>query len=162
MLFGKQAQLALPGEYIAVLSVPERQHAVEEVNAEIDRFKNIERRADAHKIARLVLGHFGFYGIDDLIHLLGSFPDREAADGIACTGDIPDMAHVPYPKIVIDASLTYAKEKLFRVQGVWQSIQPVKLLPAPSEPSGRTLNGPFNIIPWGRICDAFIKRHCNG
>ena len=53
------------------------------VSAQVDGFEDIDRRADAHQVARLVFREDAVDDLNHLVHLLGRFAHRQSADGVA-------------------------------------------------------------------------------
>ena len=77
------ADLALPGKQRAVATVAGRDHTVEHIEASAHGVNNILRPADAHQIARLILGQQLRREGADRIELLFALAHAEAADGKA-------------------------------------------------------------------------------
>lgn len=71
----EQVDLTLPGKQVAVTRVSGRHDAVKKIDAPIHALQYIDRRADPHQIARLVLRHERLYRLDNSVHFLGAFPN---------------------------------------------------------------------------------------
>ena len=74
-------QKAARGEDGAALRELRRHDAIEHVHAAMDGFENVERRADAHEVARLVLRQKLRGEFAHVLALALALADREPADG---------------------------------------------------------------------------------
>ena len=74
-------QKAARGEDGAALRHLRRHDAIEHVHAAMHRFEDIERRADAHEVARLVVRQKLRGEFAQVLALALAFADRESADG---------------------------------------------------------------------------------
>src|SRR6185312_12459685 len=82
-----QIDRAAPGEALGGSSRARRQHAVEEIDAAPDRADNVVGLADAHEIARPVLGERRHRRIEYGEHALLAFADGQTAHGVAVEPD---------------------------------------------------------------------------
>ena len=76
------------GEGLAGAARAGRQHAIEHVDAALDRADDVVGLADAHQIARRVGGQLAGREIEAGEHRLLPLPDREPADRIAVEADL--------------------------------------------------------------------------
>ena len=101
----EQVHLAVPCEQIAVAGVTGRHHTVEEIHAAMHRFQNILRRAHAHQIAGLILGHIGLHRLDDAVHFLRFLAHGQTADGVAIQLHLRDLLHMADAQRFVGAAL---------------------------------------------------------
>ena len=80
---------------MAVARIAGRHHAVEHVDAGLNRMHQILRRTDTHQVTRLVRRHFGRGMSEDARHVFFRFADRKAADGHAYDGASKYVMHFP-------------------------------------------------------------------
>ena len=113
---------ALPGEQVAVARIAAGHDAVEQVDAAVDRLDNVDRCANPHQVARLVLGHIGFNLLDDVVHHRRRLAHRQTADGVAVAVDLRNLLHVLDAQIVKGGALVDAEQHLVRVDGVRQRV----------------------------------------
>ena len=125
------------------------------------RLKYVLRRANTHKIARLVLGHIRLDRADYPIHLLCALADGKSAYCIAVAVKRSYFLHVIYAQIFICTALIYTKKHLVRVYGVRQRIQPCHFLFAAAQPAVCSLAGSLRIVVLRGIFYALVKRHCD-
>ena len=152
----------LAGEGVAVAGVAGGHHAVEQVHAPPDRLQNIHRRAHAHEIAYLVLGHMGLNGLDDLVHHLRGLAHRQASNAIAVQVHLRDLAHMLHPQVREGAALVDAEQQLLGIQGPLPGVEPGHLRLAALEPPGGPGAGAFGVIIRGGVLHALVKGHGDG
>ena len=152
----------LPGEDIAVARVSRGHNAVKEVNASVYRLQNVDGRTDTHQITRLVLGHKGLNGLDDMIHDFRFFADGKTAERIAGEIEFGDTLHMVDTDIVIRTALVDTEEHLIFIDGFGQGIESCHFVLTTRKPTGRAVNGCLHVIAGRGIFDAFVKRHRNG
>ncbi len=153
---------ALRREDVSVTGVAAGHDAVEEINPAVNGFEDIDRRADAHQITWLVLGHEFFHRFDDVIHDLGWFAHRQTADGVAAEVKLRDFLHILHADILVGAALVDAKEHLLSVDGAVQRVEPVHFRLAAFEPANGAVRAFFDIVVGRGIFHAFIKGHRDG
>src|SRR5574343_272230 len=104
--------IAEAGEQVAVAGVAGRHHAVEHVDAALDREDQVFRRADAHQVARLVGRHAGRDVVEDARHVLLRFADRQAANGHAVETDVVEASQRFVAQVFIHAALDDAEQRV--------------------------------------------------
>ena len=131
-----------------------RQHAVEHVDAHANAAHERGRVANAHEVARLVLGHvFGNQRRQRLEHGLVVLAHRVAADAVA--GEVAALLQVAQraqAQVQMHAALNDAKERLV--------ITGVGLITALG-PHARQLHGALDVGARGGIAGALIELHAD-
>ena len=74
-----------------VTAVSARIDAVEEIHAAVHRLQDIRRRADSHQIDWPVLRKLRHHMIQNIIHLLMCFTDRQSTDRVAVKIQLRDL-----------------------------------------------------------------------
>ena len=150
------------GVHMAVPAVPGRVNAVEEVHAAVHRLQDIGGSSHPHKVHRLFLRQMGHGHVQHVVHFLVALAHRQAAHRVAVQVHFPDHVRVPGADAVHHAALVYAKEQLFPVDGVRQSVEPVHLLLAACKPPGGPLHGIADVLLVRMAGRAFVKGHGDG
>ena len=127
-----------------------RHHAVEHVDAEFHAFEDLFRGADAHQVARLVLGQERGDERGHVEHLLLGFADGDAADSAAVEVERGDVRGGLGAEVVVHAALHDAEPQLMVVQRLFAG----DLLPAFGHGEG-FLGG----VAGAGVGRAFVERH---
>ena len=101
-----------PRERLAVAAVACRQHAVEQVDARAHGGEEVERRPDAHEVARPVGRHLGPELREAARHLLDRLTDREAAERQPVDLERRDLLEVAPPQREIGRALDDPEARL--------------------------------------------------
>ena len=139
-----------------------RHYAVEEVNSAVYAFDNVLRCSHSHEVSRLVLRHIRLYGFDYAIHFLGFFTYSKSAYSVSVGVKLAYLLHVADSEVGVCASLIDSEQHLVRVDSVFKSVQSVKLCLAAEKPACGSVAGVFNVVVFGGVLYAFIKRHRYG
>ena len=99
--------------------------------------------------------------IDDPIHFLGGFTNRQAADGVAGQIQFCDPLHVINADVLVSAALVDAPKLLLRVHRIRQAVQTGIFFLAPNQPAIGAIHALENIVPGGRILNTLVKSHTN-
>ena len=162
VLLVEEVDLTLPGEEVAVAGVAGGHDAVEEVHAHVDGLQDVAGCPHAHEVAGLILGHMRLHGVDDAVHLLGGFTDRQAADGVALAGDLGDLVHMLDTEILVGTALVDAEEHLVAVNGLGEAVEAVHLGAATLQPTDGAGAGLLDVLVGGGVLDALVKGHSDG
>ena len=114
---------AFPGEKLTVSCVSARHNAVKKVYASCHCFKNINRRAYAHKVSDFVLWRIRFNVFNDFIHFFSGFTDCKATYCVSVKVKLCNFFHMFNSQIIIYSALVNAKQHLLFIYG---SIKTVK------------------------------------
>ena len=142
-----------------VPSVAGGHHAVEEIHAPGHGLQDIPRRAHAHQIAGLVLGHVLLHRLDGVVHLPVGLPYRKAPDGVAWQIQLRDALHVLDPDVMEHSTLVDAEEHLTGVYRILRGVILCQRLLAALQPAHRPGAGLDHIVPGRGDLDALIKGH---
>ena len=134
----------------AALRQLRRHDAIEHVHAAMDGFENIERRADAHEIARLVLRQKLRGEFAHVLALALALADREPADGESVEWHFAQASRAFPPQFLEERALHDPEHRLRRIAARRQT---------PRRPAMRDIErGPRRRFIRGRG-DALIERH---
>ncbi len=87
-------------------------HAVEHVHPAGDHFQNLRRRAETHRVARLVVGEKRHRVVDGAEHLVLRLAHRNAADGVAVEAEFHQLAGGLLAQVGVDRALDDAEMSL--------------------------------------------------
>ena len=149
-----EVEATLAGERRAHTAGTRRQHAVKHVDAHAHAAHERSRVADAHQVARLVLGHvLGSQRRQRLEHGLVVLAHRVAADAVA--GEVAALLQVAQraqAQVQVHAALDDAKKCLV--------IAGMRLVAALG-PHARQLHGALDILARGGIAGALVELHAD-
>ena len=112
VFFVGDVHLTLPGKEVTMARVTGGHDAIEEVDAVVNRLKNVTGSTNAHQIARLVGWHIRLDRIDNAVHIRNFLTNRKTANGKAVTLNLANHLHMLNAQILIRASLVDTKEHL--------------------------------------------------
>ncbi len=148
---------AIWGEGLAVTSAAGGVNAVEHIDSLGDHLEKLGGRAEAHGVARFILGEEGFGILDRGEHLFFRLADRDSADGIAVEIEVDELAGGKLTEVRIDGALHNAEMKLATVsRGGLVGFDPVL---AALSPAGCESGGVFRVFALAGIGGAFVKKH---
>ena len=149
-----EVEATLAGERRAHAAGARRQHAVEHVDAHTHTAHEGGGVADAHQVARLVLGHVLTHErCQRLEHGLVVLAHRVATDAVAWeVTALLQMAQRAQAQVQVHAALNDAKERLV--------IAGMRLIAALG-PHTRQLNGALNVGARGGIARALVELHAD-
>ena len=139
-------------EQVAVAGVARRHHAVEHVDAGLDRADEVFRRADAHQVARLVGWQARRDVGEDAHHVLFRLADRQAADGHAVEADVVQSGQRLVAQVFVHASLDDAEQRV----GIFQLVVFVARTLRPAHAHAHRLG---RFLVRCRIGGAFVEDH---
>ena len=143
-------------------AVPAGIYAVKEIHAPVYGLQDIRRRSHAHEIGRLVRRKIRNHSLNNLIHLLVALAHGQAADGVTVQLHPGNLFCVLNPDILVDSSLIDAEQKLIRIDGIRQGIQPFHFCLAAREPAGRPGYRTLHVIAFCQSRRALIEGHGYG
>ena len=149
-----EVEATLAGERRTHAARARRQHAVEHVDAHTHTAHEGGGVADAHQVARLVLGHIlAHERCQGLEHGLVVFAHRIAADAVTReVAALLQMAQRAQAQVQVHAALNDAKERLV--------VAGMRLIAALG-PHARQLNGALNVGARGGIARALVELHAD-
>jgi hypothetical protein len=109
-----EVELAARRERDAVLCERGRHDAVEHVDAAVHGLEQIERRADAHQVTRLVGGQQRRGQLGHVLALRTGLADGEAADRVAVEAKVDDLLRAGATKILVARALHDPEHRLRR------------------------------------------------
>ena len=89
-----------------------RDDAVEHVDAAVDGFEEVERGADAHQVARLVVREHRRGDLTRVFALGLAFADREAADGEPVEGQLGQAVGADLAEVGVEGALDDREHRL--------------------------------------------------
>ncbi len=145
-----QVQAAARRECHSLLGQDRRHGAVEHVDATIDRLQEVERGADAHEIAREMLGQERRRERGTALAFDLALADREAADRVAVERQAEQMLRALPPQVVEARAMDDAEERLRCVASCRQTSSRPTMRPVHGRGGGRMVRGGG---------DALVHRH---
>ena len=131
---------AVPCEQRSVTCISAWHYAIKEVHASVNSLDYVCRRANAHKISRLILWHKRFDLFDNVIHYLSRLTHRQTANSKARTVFHFSYAlHMLDTQILISTALIDTKQHLMLVYSLLKSVEPFLLSDTSLKPPYRSI-----------------------
>ena len=137
---------------VAVARITRRHHAVEHVDAGLDRAHQIFRRADAHQVTRLVRRQLGGSMCEDAHHVFLRLADRQAANGHAVETDLVQSGQRLVAQVFVHAALDDAEQRV-------AVFQLVVFVPRAARPAHRQAHRLRRFVAGRRVGRAFVENH---
>ncbi len=139
-------------------AVAGRQNAIEHVDAATHRFDQIERRADAHQVARLLLRKKRQRRIERGEHQLVPLAHRKPTDRIALEIHGHQRLCRAPPQRFVGAALHDAEQRLSRPRAPARPLRQERV-PRPLGPAQRQLHRALDFFALGGELDALVELH---